>query len=145
MFSEHKTTAQTRINVAKRYKQRQTVYTIKYLAYYNYRWQNARKSVVAGTSYMEFESMKLLLRNQDMEEVRVPGSSDLFNIFCKKDGEPINIIQAIESQDNSRELSILPVAALLLQREIENHRRQHLEMNVSVIEEVAEVAFNTSF
>lgn len=93
---------------------------------------------------MEFESMKLLLQSQDLEEVQSPPSSDIFNIFCKKDGDYINTIQVLEGT-TSGQRTISTAAQLLLERAIASHRIQHqVDYHVSLYEDVSEPAFKST-
>lgn len=74
---------------------------------------------------MDLVSIKQLLQSNEMEAVLAPQSADIFNIFCQKDGEYINTIQAIEDENDNGRQSILPLAHRLLERAVSSHRLQH--------------------
>lgn len=95
---------------------------------------------------MDFESMRQMLQSNDMEEVLAPQSADIFNIFCQKDGEHINTIQAIEDENESGRRYISPQAHRLLERAVSSHRLQHQpDYHVSIYEGAAEPVSKTQY
>jgi len=90
---------------------------------------------------MDFESMRQLLESNEMEEEQAPRSTDVFNIFCKKDDDHINTIQVVE--DENGQGAITEEALRLLVRAISDHQRdQHqIDYQVSIYEDVSEPAF----
>ncbi len=94
---------------------------------------------------MEFESMKLMLQSQDLEEVQSPPSSDIFNIFCKKDGDYINTIQVLEDA-TSEQRTISTATQLLLEKAVASHQVQHqVNYQVSIYEDVSEPAIKLTY
>lgn len=93
--------------------------------------------------YMDFESLKAILQSSDMEEVLAPQSADIFNIFCKKDGEHINTIQTIEDENGRRTISAS--AYRRLERELSSHHLMHLEHNILIYEGTAEAVPQSQF
>lgn len=95
---------------------------------------------------MDFESMRQLLKSNEMEEVPAPQSTDIFNIFCQKDGEYINTIQAIEDDNDSGRRIISPEAHRLLKRAVNSHRLQHQpDHHIFIYEGAAETAAKTQY
>jgi hypothetical protein len=88
---------------------------------------------------MDFESLREMLQSNDMEEVLAPQSADIFNIFCKKDGEHIDTIQALEDEPDNGRRTISPQAYRWLERALNSHRLQHQpDYHVSIYEGAAE-------
>ncbi len=95
----------------------------------------------AGTRTMDFESVRQMLQSNYMEEVQYPQSNDIFNVFCKKDGEYIGTIQVIDDETQMDQKIIAPLALRLLEQEIGLHRFDHqADYPVSIYEEVVEPA-----
>jgi hypothetical protein len=95
---------------------------------------------------MDFESMREMLKSNDMEEVLFPQSADIFNIFCNKDGEHIDTIQALEDESDNRRRTISPQAYRRLERAMNSHRLQHQpDYQVSIYEGAAEPVSKTSY
>jgi hypothetical protein len=83
------------------------------------------KLAATGTRDMDFESVMEMLKSYDMEEVPAPQSADIFNIFCKKDGEHIDTIQRLEGEGQNMRRFIAPLAYRWMERAMKNHRVQH--------------------
>lgn len=99
-----------------------------------------------GTRNMDFESLREMLKSNDMEEVLYPQSADIFNIFCKKDGDYISTVQALEDENGSGQRRISPHAHRLLERLMNSHRSQHqADYQVSIYESAAEPVVKTIY
>ncbi|MBP7863795.1 hypothetical protein KA183_19070 [bacterium] len=95
---------------------------------------------------MDFESIKQMLHSNDMEVAPAPQSNDIFNIFCKKDGDHISTIQVLEDEIESDYRAVLPLAHQLLERAVKAHRLKHPpNYQVSIYDDVAESAIKNKY
>lgn len=94
---------------------------------------------------MDFESLKQLLKSNEMEEAQYAQSNDIFNIFCKKDGYHINTIQVIDDEKAQGRLAVTAYALNLLERAIKAHLELHQpDYNLSLFEDASTEAVTQS-
>jgi hypothetical protein len=90
---------------------------------------------------MDFESLKQLLKSNEMEEAQYAQSNDI----CKKDGDHINTIQVIDDEKDQGRLAVTAHALNLLERAIKAHLELHQpDYNLSLFEDASTEAVTQS-